>query len=65
MKNRVISYSFMCFKVPAIIIILGENVFGPKYIDIYFWGGLAGVGVIWFTLHFLFIIHKNRKSTRA
>ena len=44
----------------------GENVLGPKYNDIYKFQGFAGGrGVKWSTLHFLFIIHKNGKSTRA
>ena len=47
-----------------IIMIFGENVFGPKYIDIYqFWG--FAEGVTRFILHFLFIIHKNWKKYKS
>ena len=58
MWNRVISHSWFG----------KNNVFGPKYIDIYQFWQFAGVGVVtftWFTLHFLFIIYKNGKSIRA
>ena len=41
-----------------------NNVICPKYIDIYtFWGGRGGRRG--FPVHFLFIIQKNGKSTRA
>ena len=62
MGNRVISYSLRGYKVflkgPLIIIMrFGQNnMLGTIYIN--FWVG----EVTWFTLHFLFIIHKNEKS---
>ena len=42
-----------------------ENVLGPKYIDIYKFRRGYGGGCTYSTIHFLFIIQKNRKSTRA
>ena len=54
-------------KVPMIIIMRfsKKNVLCPIYIDIYeFRGGVRG-GHTWSTVHFLFIIPINRKSTRA
>ena len=42
----------------------GENVLGPKYTDIYEFQGVQG-GRTNSTVDFLFIIKKNRKSTRA
>ena len=56
----------MFLKLPAIIILrFGENnVLFPKYIDIYeFQRGMWGC--MWSTIHFLFFIQKNGKSTRA
>ena len=48
-----------------IIMIFGENnVFGPKYIDIYEFQGVWG-GRTHSTIHFLFIIKKNGKSIKA
>ena len=41
-----------------------NNVLCPKYIDIYEFWGVWG-GRTWPTVHILFIIKKNRKSTRA
>ena len=63
MRNRVISYSLVFLKVPVIIIVgFGENiVLGPNYINIYEFRG----GGTFSTIHFLFIIKKNGKSTRA
>ena len=40
-----------------------NNVLGPKYMDMYQFRVLAGGGIV--HLIFLFIIHKNEKSTRA
>ena len=59
----------MFLNVLAIIIMaFGENVIVPKYIDIYQFRGLAGMGVgkgcCMVHLRFLFIIDKNGKSTR-
>ena len=53
-------------KYPEIIIMrFGENnVLCPKYIDIYKFRGVRG-GSTYSTVHFLFIIQKNGKSTRA
>ena len=47
--------------------ILWKNVLGIKYryISILGVGGEGGGEVTWCTLQFLFIIHKDRKSTRA
>ena len=43
-----------------------NNVLYSKYIDIYeFQGGTAGGTRTYFAIHFLFIIRKNLKSTRA
>ena len=52
----------MFLKVPMIIIMrFGENnVLGPKYIDIYEFGGGTG-GRTYSTVHFLFI-QKNYES---
>ena len=41
-----------------------NNVLCPKYIDKYEFGGVWG-GCTYSTVHFLFIIQKNGKSTRA
>ena len=56
----------MFLKVLTIIIMrFGENnVFWPKYIYIYQYQGFVG-GVTWSTLHFLFIIHKNKKKYKS
>ena len=40
-----------------------NNVLGTIYYDIYKFWRFAG-GITWSIFHFLFIIHKNRKSTR-
>ena len=45
-----------------IITRFGENVLGPKYIDIYKFYGLAE-GRYMVHVNFWFIIHKNGKST--
>ena len=44
-----------------------NNVLCPKYIDIYEFRGVweLGGGRTYSTVHFLFIIQKHRKSTRA
>ena len=42
-----------------------NNVLGLKYIDIYQFRGLVGGGGYMAHLFFLFITHKNGKSTRA
>ena len=51
--------------LPLIIIMrFGKNyVLCPKYIDIYEFGGVWGC--TYSTVHFLFIIQKNGKTTRA
>ena len=41
-----------------------NNVLCPKYIDIYEFRGVPG-GHRWSTIHFMFIIENNGKSTRA
>ena len=64
MRNRVISYSLIKFlKLPEIIIIgFSENdLLCSKYIEIYEFRGEWGD--TWSTVHFLFIIQKNEKST--
>ena len=52
-------------KVPVIIIMrFGENnVLCPKYIDICEFEGVQGGGCTYSTVHFLFIIQNNGKST--
>ena len=56
----------MFLKVPVIIVMrFGENnVLCPKYIDTYEFRGVWE-GCTYSTVHFLFIIQRNRKSTRA
>ena len=51
----------MFLKVPMVIIMrFGENVLGPKYIDIYeFW--VVQIVCTYSTVHFLFIIKKKEK----
>ena len=68
MWNIVISYSLRCFLKVSVIIIMrfGENnVLGPKYINIYEFGGRFGRDLHIPPYIFLFIIQKNAKSTRA
>ena len=56
----------MFLKVPVIIIMrFGENnVLCPKHTNIYEFGGVQE-GCTYSTAHLLFVIQKNRKSTRA
>ena len=51
-----------CDNYHAIMRLGGNNVLCPKYIDI---GYMNLGGCTYSTLHFLFIIKKNWKSTRA